>query len=91
MRPGEKIYEELLADNENTEKTHHEKIMIAKVNTDNLDWRKEKIEHLCAQVSSRGSNHDPMVLMELVKQIVPEYVSQNSVFSQLDSLRNMKF
>lgn len=84
LRPGEKIYEELLADNENTEKTHHEKIMIAKVNTDNLDWRKEKIEHLCAQVSSRGSNHDPMVLVELVKQIVPEYVSQNSVFSQLD-------
>ncbi|MGO3653853.1 MAG: polysaccharide biosynthesis protein, partial [Sphingobacterium sp.] len=33
LRPGEKIYEELLADNENTSKTHHEKIMIAQVNT----------------------------------------------------------
>lgn len=88
LRPGEKIYEELLADNENTEKTHHEKIMIAKVNTENLDWRKERIEHLCAQVSSRGSSHDPMILVELVKQIVPEYVSQNSIFTQLDKSRS---
>ncbi|MGH2623424.1 MAG: UDP-N-acetylglucosamine 4,6-dehydratase family protein, partial [Sphingobacterium sp.] len=84
LRPGEKIYEELLADNENTAKTHHEKIMIAQVNTDDLAVKKSKIEHLCAQVVAQGADHNPMVLVELIKEIVPEYISQNSVFSQLD-------
>ena len=84
LRPGEKIYEELLADNENTEKTHHEKIMIAQVNTDELVMKRAKIEHLCAQVVAQGADHNPMVLVELIKEIVPEYISQNSVFSQLD-------
>jgi len=84
LRPGEKIYEELLADNENTEKTHHEKIMIARVNTDELEVKKAKIEHICAQVVSQGADHNPMVLVELIKEIVPEYISKNSIFSQLD-------
>lgn len=84
LRPGEKIYEELLADNENTTKTHHEKIMIAKVRTEELDMNKNRIEHLCSQVASQGANHNPMVLVELIKEIVPEYISKNSVFEQLD-------
>ncbi len=84
LRPGEKIYEELLADNENTTKTHHEKIMIARVRTEELEMNKNRIEHLCSQVASQGANHDPMVLVELIKEIVPEYISKNSVFEQLD-------
>lgn len=88
LRPGEKIYEELLADNENTSKTHHEKIMIATVNTADLEKRKEKIEQLCTQVSSQAGNHDPMFLVEHLKEIVPEYVSQNSIFSRLDRQKN---
>lgn len=84
LRPGEKIYEELLADNENTTKTHHQKIMIARVRTEELDLNKQRIEHLCAQVANQGANHNPMVLVELIKEIVPEYISQNSVFEQLD-------
>ncbi|GEM66509.1 polysaccharide biosynthesis protein CapD [Sphingobacterium mizutaii NBRC 14946 = DSM 11724] len=84
LRPGEKIYEELLADNENTTKTHHQKIMIARVRTEELDVNKQRIEHLCAQVANQGANHNPMVLVELIKEIVPEYISQNSVFEQLD-------
>lgn len=84
LRPGEKIYEELLADNENTTKTHHQKIMIARVRTEDLDVNKQRIEHLCAQVSNQGVEHTPMVLVELIKEIVPEYISQNSVFEQLD-------
>ena len=84
LRPGEKIYEELLADNENTTKTHHEKIMIARVRTEDLDRNRARIEHLCSQVASQGANHNPMVLVELIKEIVPEYISQNSVFAQLD-------
>lgn len=90
LRPGEKIYEELLADNENTTKTHHEKIMIARVRTEELDMNKNRIEHLCSQVAAQGANHNPMVLVELIKEIVPEYISKNSVFEQLDKHEVLK-
>ncbi len=86
LRPGEKIYEELLADNENATKTHHQKIMIARVRTEELDVNKKRIEQLCEQVTNQGANHNPMVLVELIKEIVPEYISQNSVFEQLDKI-----
>ncbi|VTQ07272.1 polysaccharide biosynthesis protein [Sphingobacterium daejeonense] len=86
LRPGEKIYEELLADNENTTKTHHQKIMIARVRTEELDVNKQRIEHLCAQVANQFANHNPMVLVELIKEIVPEYISQNSIFEKLDKI-----
>ncbi|MFD1166468.1 polysaccharide biosynthesis protein [Sphingobacterium daejeonense] len=87
LRPGEKIYEELLADNENTTKTHHQKIMIARVRTEELDVNKQRIEHLCGQVAKQGANHNPMVLVELIKEIVPEYISQNSIFERLDKIK----
>lgn len=86
LRPGEKIYEELLADNENTSKTHHEKIMIARVNTGDVELKKEKIEYLCKQVVTSAGDHNPMFLVELVKEIVPEYISKNSIFSKLDNV-----
>jgi len=84
LRPGEKIYEELLADNENTTKTHHEKIMIARVNTDDLEMKQVKIEHLCGIVVKQSGDHNPMLLVELLKEIVPEYISKNSIFAKLD-------
>lgn len=84
LRPGEKIYEELLADNENTTRTHHEKIMIAKVRTEELDMNKNRIDYLCSQVTSQTAISNPMGLVELVKEIVPEYISKNSVFEKLD-------
>ncbi len=84
LRPGEKIYEELLADNENTTKTHHEKIMIARVNTDDLVMKHSKIEHLCGIVVKQSGDHNPMLLVELLKEIVPEYISKNSIFAKLD-------
>lgn len=86
LRPGEKIFEELLADNENTSKTHHNKIMIARVNTDDVNLKRQKIEYLCDQVVTPAGDHNPMFLVELVKEIVPEYISQNSIFSKLDNL-----
>jgi len=89
LRPGEKIFEELLADNENTTKTHHEKIMIARVNTDEVDHKREKIEALCAIVSKQAGDHNPMLLVELLKEIVPEYISKNSIFAQLDKAQQV--
>ncbi|WP_313531283.1 polysaccharide biosynthesis protein [Sphingobacterium multivorum] len=84
LRPGEKIFEELLANGENTEKTYHEKIMIAKVNTPDLALQKARIEQLCALAKTADPNDDKMKLVQLVKDIVPEFRSQNSVFTSLD-------
>jgi len=84
LRPGEKIFEELLANGENTEKTYHEKIMIAKVNTPDLALQETRIEQLCALAKTADPNDDKMKLVQLVKDIVPEFRSQNSIFTSLD-------
>ncbi len=79
LRPGEKLYEELLANGENTLPTYHKKIMISKVRE--LDYAdvRSKIDELC--VSNMFFNADTVSLM---KKIVPEYVSNNSDFCKLD-------
>lgn len=86
LRPGEKIYEELLANDENTEKTYHEKIMIAKVNTLDMDEKRKKIDELCQLVQQANPEADKMRLVALIKEIVPEFRSQNSIFESLDHL-----
>ncbi len=84
LRPGEKIFEELLANGENTEKTYHEKIMIAKVNTADILLQSARVDQLCAFAKSADPNADKMQLVQLIKDIVPEYRSQNSIFTSLD-------
>lgn len=85
LRPGEKIYEELLANNENTVKTHHEKIMIAKVNTTKCEDNKNLIEDLCLMSSTIEKHEQVMHLVAKIKDIVPEFISQNSEFEKLDN------
>ncbi|NJI74845.1 polysaccharide biosynthesis protein [Sphingobacterium kitahiroshimense] len=86
LRPGEKIYEELLANNENTIKTHHPKIMIAKVNHDDLLQKVERINYLCQHiVGPHAILPDFMNLVRHMKKIVPEFKSQNSEFEILDN------
>ena len=79
LRPGEKLYEELLASGENTLPTYHKKIMISKVR--DLDYAdvRSKIDELC--VSNMFFSADTVGLM---KKIVPEFVSNNSEFCKLD-------
>jgi FlaA1/EpsC-like NDP-sugar epimerase len=79
LRPGEKLYEELLANGENTLPTYHRKIMISKVR--DLDFTKihAKIDQLC--VSNMFFDMDTVKLM---KKIVPEYISENSELCRLD-------
>jgi FlaA1/EpsC-like NDP-sugar epimerase len=81
LRPGEKLYEELLNDAENTLPTHHEKILIAKVRAQNMDVVNASFDSLFELAK------DPMATMQLVakmKEIVPEFVSNNSVYEKLD-------
>ncbi len=79
LRPGEKLYEELLANGENTLPTYHKKILIGKVKELDYAMVKSKIDELC--VSNMFFNGNTMALM---KEIVPEYVSNNSEFCKLD-------
>ncbi len=79
LRPGEKLYEELLANGENTLPTYHKKIMISKVRElDYLEIR-SKIDQLC--VTNMFFNGD---IVKMMKEIVPEYVSNNSEFCKFD-------
>ena len=80
LRDGEKLYEELLATKENTLPTHHEKIMIGKVRTQRFDDVNFKISELLFSVN----NDNEEELVKRMKEIVPEYLSQNSVYSALD-------
>lgn len=86
LRPGEKIYEELLANDENTVKTHHEKIMIAKVNTHKCQDNQKLIEELCLMSSTIEKQEEVMDLVAKIKEIVPEFISQNSEFEKLDNI-----
>ncbi len=80
LRPGEKIYEELLATSENTIETHHEKIMIAKVTPLDAETVKEHIKNLC-DINNKDNNELTVLKM---KQIVPEFISNNSKYQVLD-------
>ena len=81
LRPGEKLFEELLNDTENTISTHHPQIMKAKVAEVDFHIISEKIVEIIASFSSQ--NNDKIV--RLMKELVPEYKSQNSEFEKLDS------
>ncbi len=81
LRPGEKLYEELLSTEENTIPTHHKRIMIAKVREYNIEDIEKEIQEL-TQLNQQ-TNH--MAVVAKMKSIVPEFISQNSVFSQLDN------
>jgi FlaA1/EpsC-like NDP-sugar epimerase len=82
LRPGEKLYEELLNDAENTLNTYHEKIMIAKVREVALQDIEVKFNHFRTLVNSSDNENE---LVALMKALVPEFISNNSVFEQLDS------
>ncbi len=81
LRPGEKIKEELLANDENTIPTYHKKIMIAKTRVINAKLVKKEIEELC----SINSDLNALKSVAKMKKIVPEFISNHSVYEKLDS------
>lgn len=84
LRPGEKLFEELLNDNENTLPTHHEKIMIGKVREYVFDDVERQIYSL---INYANVNDDRQVVIAM-KKLVVEFKSKNSVFEELDGAIN---
>jgi FlaA1/EpsC-like NDP-sugar epimerase len=80
LRPGEKLYEELLNSKENTIPTHHPRILIAKVREYNAGEVYHQIDDL---IRLAVSGHEKEVVQKM-KAIVPEFKSQNSIFEELD-------
>lgn len=85
LRPGEKLYEELLANGENTLPTYHDKIMISKVRDIDYSKVRNMIDELC--ISNLFFKHN---VVQLMKSIVPEYISNNSDFCKLDKINSNK-
>jgi FlaA1/EpsC-like NDP-sugar epimerase len=82
LRPGEKLYEELLSTDENTLPTHHPKILIAKVNVPSYSYMDIQM-NLMQEVLEVGNNNE---LVSKIKEVIPEYKSNNSIFEKLDKI-----
>ena len=80
LRPGEKLYEEVLANEENTIKTDNEKIMHAVVRK----YEAANVDKMLEKLHTELETCDPMKIVAQMKVIVPEFKSNNSIFSQLD-------
>jgi FlaA1/EpsC-like NDP-sugar epimerase len=80
LRPGEKLFEELLSDAENTLPTHHPKIKIAQIEVQSPEHIQSEFEKLLAAFNQ----NDHLVLVSQIKSLVKEYVSNNSVYETLD-------
>lgn len=82
LRPGEKLYEELLANKENTIPTPHPQIMVAKVREYNHDEANSKIDEFIELIK----HQDNVGVVRQMKVIVPEFISQNSIYEELDKM-----
>ena len=80
LRPGEKLYEELLSDDTKTLPTHHEKIMVSKDPTMEFD----QIDLLSCKISEAAKLGDKVEVVRILKEIVKEFKSNNSIFEALD-------
>ncbi|MHA3045081.1 polysaccharide biosynthesis protein [Riemerella anatipestifer] len=80
LRPGEKLYEELLSDDTKTLPTHHEKIMISKDSV----MLYEEIDELTSRIYEKAKDKDKVEVVRILKEIVREFRSNNSVFESLD-------
>lgn len=86
LRPGEKLYEELLNDKENTLPTYHPQIMIGKVQACSL----KEIEKNLTDLILLAKFQNNFALVEKMKMIVPDFISQNSIYEEIDEKLNRK-
>jgi FlaA1/EpsC-like NDP-sugar epimerase len=80
LRPGEKLYEELLATKENTIPTNIPQIMRAKVR----EYDSETVDKQLEELREALTSLDDFAIVAKMKEIIPEFVSNNSEFSVLD-------
>jgi FlaA1/EpsC-like NDP-sugar epimerase len=80
LRPGEKLFEELLNEKETTIPTYHDKIKIAKVITHSYEQVYSDIEELIVKCYTDDNNK----LVQKMKEMVPEFISNNSPYEKLD-------
>ncbi len=83
LRPGEKIREELLSDSENTSPTHHPKITIGKIKPFEYSVISDEINQLITLLAEE----DNECIVKKMKQVVPEFISNNSVYQALDGVK----
>jgi FlaA1/EpsC-like NDP-sugar epimerase len=83
LRPGEKLYEELLSTDENTLPTHHPKILIAKVSVPSYSYMDIQMNLIQGVLEEGGNNNE---LVSKIKEVIPEYKSNNSIFEKLDKV-----
>jgi len=83
LRPGEKLYEELLNDTSKTQPTHHPKIMISK----DLPGDFNLIESKIRAIIETATKHQDMEVVRLIKDLVPEFISKNSPYEALDQIK----
>ena len=86
LRPGEKLYEEVLNELEGTKPTFHEKIRIAEV-------REYDYEQVCKDIDELieiSKHYDNMETVRKMKAMVPEYKSNNSIYEELDKIEELK-
>ena len=86
LRPGEKLIEELLIQSENTIETHHPKITKARVVAEPLNKVVGQLDKLTQSFNSGDSRS----LVKGLKEIVPEFISNNSIFQELDAPQGEK-
>lgn len=80
LRPGEKLYEEVLSTEENTKPSFHEKIRIASVR----EYDYEKVNKDIDELIKVSMDYDDMETVKKMKEMVPEFISNNSIYSELD-------
>jgi FlaA1/EpsC-like NDP-sugar epimerase len=81
LRPGEKLYEELLANEENTIPTHHKQILIAKVKEYDFETISSSINELINLFDQQNNKS----IVKKMKELVPEFKSNNSIYEELDA------
>lgn len=81
LRPGEKLFEELLADSENTLPTHHSQILIGKVR----EYEYQEVSSVIEELIKLFDTQNNEKIVQCMKTLVPEFKSNNSVFEKLDS------
>jgi|TARA_R100000479_G_scaffold33554_3_gene13968 FlaA1/EpsC-like NDP-sugar epimerase len=80
LRPGEKLYEELISDTSKALSTHHDKIMIGKDLTKDFNFVDEKV----IKIIEAALRYDDRDLVRKLKNLVPEFISKNSEYENLD-------